>query len=144
MLRSFIAVVAILAQCSCLSADDEATFVGTDFDDTYTVTVTLGDLQKTPSWITRTENPPLTARKAMKRATDFKNTFVKDAPGWKWRFAYIGLRHAATAGASEKWYWVAHYKEYPTHGGLGGAPPDLYVVVLMDGTVVKPVVKKRD
>jgi len=136
--------VALLLRCSCVSADDETEFVGTDFNDTYTVTVTRLALQKSPSWNKQSENPLLPARKALKLATDFRKSFVKDAPRWKWELECIGLRHATAAG-SEKWFWVAHFQEWPGEGmALGGVPPDLFVVVLMDGTVVKPVVKKRE
>jgi hypothetical protein len=59
VLRSFLALAALLMPCSYVSADDDGEFVGTDFDKTYTVTVTRGDLQKTPSWNKQTANPPL-------------------------------------------------------------------------------------
>jgi hypothetical protein len=67
---------------------------------------------------------------------------VKDARGWKWEFQSLGLKQSPRSPL--KWHWVAYYQEYPVEGALGGAPPDLFVVVLMDGTVVKPVVKARN
>jgi hypothetical protein len=119
VVRSFMTIAALLMQCTYLSADDEGTFVGTDFNDTYTVNVTRAALQRTPSWNKQTANPPLSARKSIKLATDFKNSFVKDAPDWKWRFESIGLRHGGSVGAVDKWYWVALYREWPLTSAPG-------------------------
>jgi hypothetical protein len=146
MCRVLAAASVFLALSVRLSVADEREFVGIDFHNKksnkhYVVTVTDERLKSTPSWEKRPENPPLSARRALKLANDFKNTFVKDAPGWKWEFQSIGLKHNGPANAPQKWYWVAYYEEYPLHGFLGGAPPYLFVVVLMDGTVLKPAVK---
>jgi hypothetical protein len=105
------------------------------------VTVTKERLERTPSWGQQSDNPPLSARSALKIANDFRKNFAKDQPGWKWDFESLSLRHNRAAIGFRKWYWVAYYEAFPVKGGLGGGPPYLFIVVLMDGTIVKPVVK---
>lgn len=128
------------------------TFVGHAFDvrkdkqifKVYGVTVTDTTLKKSPSWKDDVDEPPLPARKAIELADEAKNALVKDTKQWAWRLESLGLRRRIPRSGPEKWYWLARYETQLLDGGLGGRPFDLYVVVLMDGTVLSPVALKKD
>ena len=104
------------------------------FGKRYEVTFTFEALDKTPKWGEDDENPPLSARKALKAANKMKDSLVKDAKGFKWRLVSLDL----TPADGERWYWIAHYKALTQKGT--GRPPSLKLVVLMDGRAVKPVI----
>jgi hypothetical protein len=128
------------------------TFVGHAFDvrkgkqifKVYGVTVTDETLKKSPSWKDDVDEPPLPARTAMKLAGEAKNALVKDTDQWAWKLESLGLRRRIPRSGPEKWYWLARYETQLLYGGLGGMPFDLYVVVLMDGTVLNPIALKKD
>jgi hypothetical protein len=103
----------------------------------YTVTVTHEALANSPSWKKDEENPPLSARKAIKLANEMKDSLVKDSENYKWKLDGATLKSAG----DEKWYWLIRY-EAEFQGNLIGQPPFLNLVVFMDGKVVKPEVKK--
>jgi hypothetical protein len=112
-------------------------FCGYAFGKSYNVAVTREALTKTPVWDeSRAENPPLSAQRALKLATEFRKTLIPDPAKWKWEMEYLGLRQIYG-----RWYWLAHFEALPTHAAFSGVAPDLYVAVLMDGTVVKPHVQ---
>jgi hypothetical protein len=141
MLRA-IAFAAMLLVSGRLFAQEEKTvFVGREIGRTYTVSVTPRDLDKTPSWDRGKPDPPLSARQALKTATECRNRLVKDDLEWTWKLTSIGLRHRLSRESGQKWFWVAYFQAWPVRCCLEGSPPDLYVVVLMDGSVVTPVVK---
>ena len=65
-----------------------------------------------------------------------KDSLVKDSDDYKrW------LEDAALTPDHGKWYWVIRYEARVRRGGSTGQPPYLRLVVLMDGTVIKPVVR---
>jgi len=68
----------------------------------FVVTVTDERLKRTPSWERQNENPPLSARSALKIADDFRKISFKDPPGWKWDFVSLSLRHNGSSTASGK------------------------------------------
>ena len=104
----------------------------------YAVLVTQAALDKAPVWKADADDPPLSARKAMKAAGAARARLVPDTADWKW-----DLRSAALWEASPgRWYWeVTFVAEYP-RGGVVGRAPTLRLVVLMDGTVVEPEVSE--
>ena len=100
------------------------------------VEVTELAVNKTPSWLESSENPPLSARNAIQKASKLKDTIVVDTKNEKWV-----LRSAALCPFhGEKWYWLIHFEAQPLGFGLAGVPSNLILAVLMDGTVVKPEV----
>jgi hypothetical protein len=109
----------------------------------YVVTISVAALEKSPAWRDDAENPPLSARKAIKLANEMKDRVVKDSDDHKWTFKDAAL-HPAVDG---KWYWLVYYEfeqQQPSNGviiGSSGHPAFLRLVVLMDGTVIKPVVR---
>lgn len=101
----------------------------------YTVSVSKDMLEKSPRWMEPDENPPISARRAIELATAMKDSLVKDSDSWKWK-----LRSASLEPIDGHWFWEISF-EGKFDGFLEGRPPNLRLVVLMDGTVVKPLVK---
>jgi hypothetical protein len=104
----------------------------------YTVTVTREALAKSPLWKDDEENPPFSAKKAIKLANEMKDSLVEDSKDYKWKLDEATLKPAG----GEKWYWLIRYEAQFQGGASIGVPPFLCLVVLMDGKVVKPEVKK--
>lgn len=108
------------------------------FSKKYNVSVTSDALEKSPTWKEDDENPPLPARKAIRLANEMKDSLVTDSKDFKWKLQNASLQ-PADAG---KWYWLVHY-DAEFQGGSTGRPDNLRLVVLMDGTVIKPVIKDQ-
>jgi hypothetical protein len=106
----------------------------------YTVTISSDALAKSPSWKDNEENPPLSARKAIKLANAVKKSLVKDWDDYKWVLVTADL----TPDGDEKWYWLINCEAHPQVGASSGVPFCLKLVVLMDGTVVEPQVRKAE
>jgi len=116
---------------------------GWDSTKTFTIAVTDADLRTTPSW-TGTGDPPLSARKAIRLLTPVKESLVHNEKDFKtWRLSSLSLKQADQV--PDEWYWVATYEAwYDLKSGFAtGGPYTLYLVVLMDGRVIKPVVDRR-
>ena len=142
MTRS-LALVGLCLFGVCRSAVAAEPLEGWDMTKTFTVSVTDGDLRNTPSW--RGEgNPPLSARKAIRLLTPVKESLIHDEKGFHpWRLSRLSLKQGDRV--SDKWYWVACYEAWVDVRGAGGTggPLTLYLVVLMDGHVVTPVVTRN-
>jgi hypothetical protein len=126
------AVIAILFAAIPTGVQAEA-LSGYAFGKSYVIVVTGDDLKKRPTWDQSAENPPLSARKALKLATDYPRRLIPGHADWEWHLNYLGLRQ--TEGM---WYWLAHFEALPKNANFEGRAPNLYVAVLMDGTIVKP------
>jgi hypothetical protein len=112
------------------SAQYPSHFFGKDFE----TAVTSEALKKTPDWHDEQENPPVSARKAMKLATGVKDSLLKDS-STKWKL--IGL--CLDAQFEKKWVWLVSFSPEPQVTDADQPPTDLItVVVLMDGTVLGP------
>jgi hypothetical protein len=130
-------LVAILLVTAPKSIDADA-ITGHAFGKTYTIVVGEEDLKKGPAWDQAAENPPLSARRALKLATDSRKATIPGHAEFEWQLRYLGLRES-----EGRWYWLADFHAFPRHGSWTGIPPELYVAVLMDGTVVKPEIRDR-
>jgi len=102
----------------------------------YIVTISEEALRKSPAWDADAENPPLSARKALKLADEKKAKLVQDSKSRKWELQAIALM----PGGDDKWYWLVHYEARPRVGGTG-INPFLRLAVLMNGTVIDPKVQ---
>ena len=60
----------------------------------YKVTITTQALEKSPAWKGDAENPPLSASKAIKLATDLREKLEQDTKEYKWRLGSASLRPA--------------------------------------------------
>ena len=87
---------------------------------------------KSAKWDPDNDNPPVSACAAMKLATAARRTVAPDSTDWKWVLHGISLVHDTDI---DKWFWEAHFYA----PGSGNNDDYLVVIVLMDGSVVKPV-----
>ena len=88
-----------------------------------------------PKWKANDYNPPLSARQAIELAISKRESIINERKNHRWEFQHAMLCPAD--GKAGYWYWlVVFYEEFA--GASSGVPPDLRLVVLMDGTVVEP------
>jgi hypothetical protein len=129
-------VVAVVAVFVAMPVRADTTYSSYAFSKQYIVSISRAALEKAPSWKDDADNPPLSAKKAIKLANEMKDSLVKDTEDFKWKLESAALKPAGDG----KWYWLVHYdavfQSAPT-----GQPNHLRLVVLMDGTVIKPVIK---
>jgi hypothetical protein len=105
---------------------------------TVVVEVTDTTIERAPAWHPKDENPPVSARRALKLATELKDTLVKDSEDRRWKFQSASLQKTLRG---EHWYWLVTF--WGVYHPSGGRPIELQLVVLMDDTAVKPIVKER-
>jgi len=130
-----LAIFALAVASLVVPARADTTFYRYAFSKQYIVSISREAMERTPSWKADAENPPVSARTAMKLANGMKDTLVKDSEDFKWTLKATSLQPAGNG----KWYWLVHYDaEFP---GSTGIPNHLRLVVLMDGTAIQPVVK---
>lgn len=105
--------------------------------------VTPDQVRKTPPWRRDAENPPLSARTAIKQAADALETLSKQIPLDKevygdadWGFRSLELKPLDSA---DRWAWIVHYELT----SLMASKPRLHleIAVLMNGQVIVPAVK---
>jgi hypothetical protein len=107
------------------------------FSKQYKVTITDEAIEKSPAWKDDAENPPLSAKKAIKLADAMKDSLVKDSKDRKWKLTSASLEPLGDG----KWYWLVSY-EAEFQGGMStGIAPNLRLVILMDGMAIKPAIK---
>ena len=130
-----IAVFIILLSEPCYAQITRCSYA---FSKQYCFTITANMLKVSPVWSEDADNPPLPARKAIRLATKLKNELVKDTEKFKWKLESCSLEQAETS----KWYWfITYFARY--QGSSTGIPHHLQVIVLMDGTVIRPMVKAQ-
>lgn len=134
MSRLIIAVAAFAT--FAIAAHAEISHSSNAFAKRYTIKISDEILEKSPSWNDDAENPPLSARKAISLANEMKDSLVKDSDEFKWKLQSTSLQ--PTDG--DKWYWLVRYEAKFQGGGSTGVPNHLRLAVLMDGTVIKPIV----
>ena len=78
--------------------------------------------------------PPLSARKCIDLATTMRKKIVVDKDEWKWSLESISLVNLGSA----KWVWIANFEAHIENGAATGIPPNLKLVVLMNGVVPDP------
>jgi hypothetical protein len=106
------------------------------FGKLYRVTVPEAALDRAPVWKEDADNPPLSARKAIKLAGEARERLFKDSEDWVWHRQSVEL---CDAGGG-RWYWTVTYRAYNTDIVYYVHLPEVHFVVLMDGTVVEPTV----
>ena len=76
------------------------------FGKVYHVAVTRAVLDKTPVWKEDADNPPLSARKAIKLADEARARLFKDTDEWEWHRESMELNDAGGG----RWYWSVRYR----------------------------------
>ena len=98
----------------------------------YTFTITSDTQSRCPKWNPeKSDNPPLSAAKALSKAKKFIAT-IKPDDGSAWEFEDLGLVDAYG------WAWRARFQLTWQRGSSSGPPRLMHCWILMDGTVVQP------
>jgi len=102
----------------------------------YTFNIDHAALEKTPDWDPEVaDNPPVSAKNAIRMARELKDTLVKDSKDFKWK-----LDTATLHPLNRKWIWLVQFNaQY--QGPSSGYPNHLQFVILMDGTIIKPTIR---
>jgi hypothetical protein len=93
---------------------------------------------KVPEWTPDKEGPPLSIAKALeiaKRATRSEHAQFTDLMCW-----YIQMQQASSGNRRNRWFYI--FELIPVENGEPSIFTHITVLVLMDGTVVKPREKK--
>jgi len=101
----------------------------------YAFTITEAMLVSTQDW-NGSGNPPLSCGDALKAADAFIATLKPDAP-YSWRFEGLTLMPRNT-----KWIWSGSWT-LEWDKPMTGVWPHMSCYILMDGTVVRPVVSEH-
>ena len=72
----------------------------------------------------------------MRLAINARRELVHDTETSSWRLSYASLVNLSEGC----WYWEITFDSYPKRGGSTGVPPDLRLIVTMDGKVLDPKV----
>ena len=103
-------------------------------DKIYRFTITDEELKNYPLWFPDQDTPPLAPRKAVSSAREVLKTLVRDAD--KWKLQEIGL--VPIGSGESKWVYTVQFHPPLPPEGIDGRIPNLKLVVLMNGTAVKP------
>jgi hypothetical protein len=90
-------------------------------------------LAKTPVWPPETEQPPLSPRRAQHLASEQLQNLVRNTK--EWQLLVIALKDT---GDHLHWYYLLAFIRMPPPGVAAIGGDFLDIVVLMDGTVIKP------
>ena len=91
-----------------------------------------------PPWVATEDNPPLSARQAITLAIAKRESMFDATQRHTWV-----LQHAALYPSDSQngyWYWLVEFQEEFQHKS-NGRPGKLRLVVMMDGTVIEPILK---
>lgn len=109
------------------------------FGKTYWSRIVRNVVNQTPPWNDNDENPPVSARRALKLSEKVLRSIAKAPDGWKWKAVNANLLLVEDAPI-----WFVRYQ------GISADPTEsrdseheITLVVLMDGTVIKPVVAEE-
>lgn len=131
----FVMIHCLSVICHAANAGD-VVYCSYAFGKKYEVTLSKDAVERTPVWRDDAENPPLSARKAIKLADALRTKLVQDGKKYKWKRKSAAIQFLP---ASNQCVWEVDY-EPEFQIDFSGIPPELHLFVLMDGTVVQPVI----
>ena len=105
------------------------------FGKSYVSEVSWGQLAKSPSWEKNADNPPISPRRALSIAVREADR-IKSPKGFR-----RTLHGLALVPVRDKWLWEVSFIWEVEVGGSTGIPNNFDVLILMDGSVVKPIVR---
>ncbi len=105
----------------------------------YDFTVTHAQIHLTPNWPENADNPPLSPREALAKARLDLVTFLPDA--MQWTHPKITLIEVSEP---HKWMYIVEFEgPLPPHT-IDGPVDTMRVLVLMNGTAIKPTIKSSN
>jgi hypothetical protein len=102
--------------------------------------VTRAMLAPTPDWKADAPHPPLPVDRALAAAQVVQRRWLPNSEDWETKLDSVSLQQLS----GDKWAWIVHYEQDLLRGALGGVPPSMQVVVLMDGKAVEPVTAEEE
>lgn len=142
-LRSLLPVVIIML-VSNLPARGERVIPSYAFGMAYNFKFADALVSTSPDWLPQAEHPPLSARKAIALSDEFVTKLVTVPEDHDLRRDLIEASIVPYGSVfPQKWYWIVRYEWRLRVGGGTGIQPYVDVVVLMDGSVVTPEIKRR-
>jgi hypothetical protein len=112
------------------------------FEESYETEISDDAIANAPSWPSSEANPPVSARRALAIADNYRRKRLVNRNNWKWGLDSISL--LPIDGGNNKWCWQILFLAYPEKGGLGGVPPEFSVYVLMNGDIIEPTSKMNN
>lgn len=135
----FITVMALSVLCSLQSANAEWAISDEVNGMSVQTYISTDQFKRQPKWLKDQENPPVSARQAIRLANSQLKGVEKEL-----RLAKTTLRfkHASIESfGDDYWAWVVEYNEYFNSDLLSGR---VRIIVLMDGKAIAPSVKKPE
>jgi hypothetical protein len=133
--------IALLALMQVRETDDMFCVTSRMFGKTYKSCLT-GDvlrdtIRKSPAWDQETESPPVSPKKAIKLAEKMRKSVLKAPDDWEWHTMDL---HLFLLGDDCVWHVTFQAMPIEREAGLISPHEEITLIVLMDGTVIKPVV----
>jgi hypothetical protein len=139
MTMSFVSILTLLATPGGVERGT-IQVAGIDGDKVYYTSVSPERILRTPGWKDDSKEPPLSPLKALNLAETERRILIRDLDleGWELESASLKRAHG------DHWYYEVGFRglNKPVDTTTGHRP-SLVVLVLMDGTVVEPVVLDR-
>ena len=112
------------------------------FGKTYT-TYVKGDLVTgSLAWEEKDDCPPISPRKAIRAADKMCKSIVDTPDGWRWKVGSLNLFLGGENGGH--CFWCVDYQAVPVEPKEGPIEiHQLILVILMDGTAIKPTVSDK-
>ena len=143
MFNSFLfAIRVVLVASGVILAEEDRGWAGNSypsraFGHSWITKISDEALEKSPAWDAKSENPPISARKAMALSQAAVERLVKPPDDHKRWFAGATLEKTQDG---RRWFWRVEYIWLSKKGGIGGLPAQMVIIVLMDGKVLEPQV----
>lgn len=128
--------IAVVALTQAPDVDTGYYHISHAFGKTYKSRVDRNVVSQTPAWDETEESPPVSPRQALKLVDKMRRSIAKAPDGWEWKAMNLHLFVGENPCA-----WYVMYQAVPVEPEEGPIPfHELTLIVLMDGTVIKPVV----
>ena len=122
----------LMASNAAAAQEAEYTAEGEAFGVSYSSYVFRESLEKTPRWERNAEHPPVSARRAL-RIAEKEAGIVSAREGYERRVHQVAL-----VPVRDRWIWEVSFIWKGRVGGGTGIPDYLQVIILMDGSAIKP------
>ena len=125
--------------CPAYETTSTASFNAYYGGNTYEYKITHSMIEKSPHWDAEiSPNPPVSAATALAKGEACIHEIpIKSGESWE-------LRELALGQAAGGWIWIARYRLVLKGQPMTGYWPTLFCPILMNGTVVKPVITKHE
>lgn len=100
------------------------------------VSIDVELLAKQPEWDNFSQNPPLSARSALRIADEFRRYRLRDYTNFQWYLNSIRL--TPLDREMRKWIWIVQFELVPNSDLTMKYFPNLDLYISMDGSLIEP------